>query len=248
MNRAKVIGPSRRISSRMRATRRRPGRRTRGRAGRRDAGRAVRSIAGRRLVPIPSCRRRPGPTSVCPPSRIGIGAAAAAAVSSRSHGSATRPAAGGPRRTDPRAPARPTRRRRADGRAGRACRRSRIRRRARCSPSEPAPSRSSSAPRIDATGRRFESRPCAHPALLDERASARGRVALEPGEGRRGGPAGDEQLGPPIAGDLPDGGQPGQEGVDLGLRGAPRRPIRTRSCGPSISTPRRQRRLRSLTS
>ena len=35
-------------------------------------------------------RRSPGPTSVCPPSRTGIGASAAAVVSSRSHGSAIR--------------------------------------------------------------------------------------------------------------------------------------------------------------
>ena len=44
-------------------------------------------MAARRSV---DASRTPGPTSVCPPRRIGIRAAAADAVSSRSHGSATR--------------------------------------------------------------------------------------------------------------------------------------------------------------
>ena len=77
----------------LRHPRRRPTGRSAPRAGAR---------AGTRVCPSPSAgyrpaadrrpraSRRPGPTSVCPPSRIGIRAATADAVSSRSHGSATR--------------------------------------------------------------------------------------------------------------------------------------------------------------
>ena len=88
MNRANVIGPSRSISARIRATSASswPTASRSGTGSRRRPG--VTSIAHRRGGPS-TTSRTPGPTSVWPPSRIGIGAAAADTVSSRSHGSAT---------------------------------------------------------------------------------------------------------------------------------------------------------------
>ena len=85
MKRANVIGPAASISARIRAARASfspTSSRSIGGSRRRPALRSIGSFASR--------RRRPGPTSVCPPSATGIRAAAADAVSSRSHGSATR--------------------------------------------------------------------------------------------------------------------------------------------------------------
>ena len=153
MKRAKVIGPGRSISPRIRSTR--SGRSRPIQVRGRDPSQ-LRSVvhAGGSCRRGPSASRRPGPTSVWPPSTIGTGAAAAAAVSSRSHGSSTRSCS---RRSDAKRSSgggqRPLVGAEAMGEQHPAVdqrRRRPVRRSAR--PSEAGPSRSSSAPRTDAGG------------------------------------------------------------------------------------------------
>ena len=156
MNRAKGIGPVARISSRMRSrsaassptslrsvggSRRSPGRMS-----------SITTVSSRRSGR--SASRRPGPTSVCPPSRTGIGASAAARVSACSHGSAMRSWS---RRSEAwRSSADGQRPSSAPRRWARSTRLSMMAaspRRARCSPSDDGPSRSSRAPSTLAAGR-----------------------------------------------------------------------------------------------
>ena len=134
----------------------------------------------------------PGPTSVWPPSTTGIGARRPRRVSARSHGSAIRSrssrseakrsSAAGQRRSS--APSRWASRTRVSTMAASPSR-------ARWSPNDSGPSRSSSAPRTDAAGRWSVGLARAQAALLDERPRPRGRCPLQPGQRRRGRPAGD---------------------------------------------------------
>ena len=180
----------------------------------------------------PTTSRTPGPTSVWPPSRIGIGAAAADAVSSRSHGSAipsarsrseaNRSSAAGQAASS--APRRCASRTRVSTIAASA-------NRARWPPSDPGPSRSRSAPRTDAGGARGagvrrarigrlrQPRRRPEPALLDPGPGPGGRMPLQPGERGGGRPSGDEQLGAPVGGDLADLEQAGSRGRRAGLGG-----------------------------
>ena len=210
MNRANVIGPSRAISSWMRATRPSscPTASRSGTGSRRRPG--VTSMA-----PAPASRRRtsrtPGPTSVWPPSRTGIGAAAAEAVSSRSHGSAIRSASSRSeaKRSSARGPAgllgtdpvgeqhaavddRRVREARRDGRRASPARRGRGARR--------GPSRAAVGTRRG-RGRLGQARCRTQAALLDPGPGPRRAVPLEPGQRRRGRPAGDQQLGARVGGD-----------------------------------------------
>ena len=137
----------------------------------------------------PTTSRSPGPTSVWPPSRIGIGRRGGGRASaSRSHGSAIRVGEQQVRR-EAVLGGRPARlvRARAGGRAGPACRRSRRRRSAaRWSPERARPVAVEQRARARDAGR-----PLARPAPRAEgraprqRARARRRRALEPGERRR---------------------------------------------------------------
>ena len=155
MNRAKGIGPVARISSRMRSR------------SAASSPTSLRSVGGSRRSPgrmssittassrrRPSARRRPGPTSVCPPSRTGIGASAAARVSACSHGSSIRSWS---RRSEAwRSSADGQRPSSAPRRWARSTRLSMMAaspRCARCSPSDDGPSRSSRAPSTLAAGR-----------------------------------------------------------------------------------------------
>ena len=224
MNRANVIGPSRRISSRIRAAR--------SSSWPTDprSGGGTRRRPGVSVHAPPMMRRTPGPTSVWPPSRIGIGAVAAEAVSSRSHGSAIRSdssrseanRSSGAGQAASSAPSRWARRTRVSTMAASASR-------ARWSPNEPGPSRSRSAPRMDAglAAARMRTRTrlgkparSTQAAFLDQRPSPRRRVTLEPGQRRRRRPAGDEELGSAVARDAPDGREPRPQRaeVDVGLR------------------------------
>ena len=84
-------------------------------------------------------------------------------------------------------------------------------------------------------------------AFLDKRAGPGRGVALEPGERGRRRATRDEQFRSRIPGRQFDGGQARTYGSEVdGVRGS-RAPVRTRSSGPSMSTPRRQRRRRSST-
>ncbi len=122
-------------------------------------------------------------------------------------------------------------------------------RRARWVPSDPGPSASRSAPRTEAAGR-WPGLGRAQPSFLDERARARGRPALEPGEGRGGQPAGDDEFRAAVRRHATDRDRaPSGRAACRCPRARPatRPPSRTRSSGPSISIPRRDRRRRSAT-
>ena len=264
MNRANVIGPSRSISSRILATSSSSWpTASRSGSGIASDARASRP-SSRRAAARPTTSRTPGPTSVCPPSRIGIRAAAADAVSSRSHGS---PIAIGEQQVRGEAvlgrrPAR-TRRRRAGGQAGRACRGSPRRR------TGPGASRAirgrrdrAGVPRIEA-GRRGV-------ALLAPAAARPGRGAMPPAgraprptpgpaprRGARASRASSPRSGRPPAAPRADRPRPrGRPRVDPRPWPSSRRrrssppagkPMRTRSSGPSRSNASRQRRRRSST-
>ena len=255
MNRANVIGPSRAISAWIRATRSASSP-TASRSGCGVAPQARRGVHHVRPPGRPPMTSRtPGPTSVWPPSRIGIGAAAADVVSSAQPriGDRARRAAG-PMRSGPRRRASGSRRRRAGGRGAPGCRRSPRRDScARWLPSDPGPSRSISAPRTEAGGRWPATlRPQA--ALFDQRAGPRRRRALQPGERGRGRSAGDEELGRRVARHGADGrqafahtGRVDGGGPVAGRSDPAAPPIRTRSSGPSMSMPSRHRRRRSRT-
>ena len=101
----------------------------------------------------------------------------------------------------------------------------------RWSPSEPGPSRSRSAPRMDPGGRAGRGRAVGlgqarrrtQSAFLDPGSGPRRAVPLEPGQRRRRGPAGDEEFGARVGGDCAHGRDPRLEKRQVHARRPPRR-------------------------
>ena len=219
--------------------RRRPGRRRRGRAARRDGG-PVSAPRRRPIAPRPSSRRTPGPTSVCPPSRIGIGRlprrppSGSAATGRRSGRASSRSEANRSSAAGQAASSAPSRWASSTRVSTIAASPSR----ARIPPSASGPSRSRSIPSSEA-GRRWMRRRARSPASSGHAPAARSPAAHVPRRSPGSGPGRDaparraspprpdrRRAAPPGGPSPPPGPRPGdpRSGRRSTSAGAPRRP------------------------